>query len=67
MTKVIILPEENLDRYYDRTIERFRVKYHSRPSALSNSRSNKHQFKSNTPSSSFNYSQSHIPLGKLIG
>ncbi len=67
MTKVIIIPEENLDRHYERTVKHLRTKYHSRPSFLSNSSSNGRQSNLDTPHSNYNYSQSRIPLGKLVG
>jgi len=34
MTKIIILPEETLDRYYDRTLNYLHTKYHSQSSGF---------------------------------
>jgi len=34
MAKVIILPEENLDQFYERTMQYLHAKYHSYPSSL---------------------------------
>jgi hypothetical protein len=67
VTKVIIIPEENLDRYYERTVERLRAKYHSRPSSLKNSHTIDASSNIPTPYQNMNYSQGHIPMGKLIG
>jgi hypothetical protein len=35
MTKVIILPEEDLDTFYQRTMQYLHAKYHNYPSSLS--------------------------------
>jgi hypothetical protein len=35
MTKVIILSEDTLDRYYDRTVQRLHDKFHTCPTNLS--------------------------------
>jgi len=67
VTKVIIIPEENLDRYYERTIERLRAKYHSRPTMLSSSHTIEQPASLDTPYSQLNYAQSQIPIGKLVG
>jgi hypothetical protein len=67
VTKVIIIPEENLDRYYKRTVKRLGAKYHSRPSALKNSRTRNSS--STVPSyhQCSIFTQNNIPMGKLIG
>jgi hypothetical protein len=67
VTKVIIIPEENLDRFYERTLERFRAKYHSRPSFLSTSKKLIPQSENDIPLPPAKYSQSHLPMGKMIG
>ena len=34
MTKVIIIPEEDLDRFYKRTMNYLHAKYHNQPTTL---------------------------------
>lgn len=67
MPKVIIIPEENLDRYYQRAVERMRDKYHSRPTMLGGSHDCKDSSIVDKPCSPLNYAQSQIPIGKLVG
>ena len=71
MTKVIILPDEDLDRFYERTINYLRIKYHSHPSSLRKSEPaesyDRHSISSASPAFNENLSQYSLPLGKLIG
>ncbi len=34
MVKIFVIPEENLDRFYERTTNYLRAKYHSQPTSL---------------------------------
>jgi hypothetical protein len=71
VTKVIIIPDENLDSFYNRTLQYLEDKYHTYPSNLHFSQSSKDS--SNHSTSSLNTSQgvgttrNRIPLGKRIG
>ncbi len=41
MTKVIILPEEDLDTFYQRTMQYLHAKYHSYPTSISSTQTKK--------------------------
>jgi hypothetical protein len=67
MTKVIIIPEENLDSFYERTIQYFQAKYHTYPTTLVKSFSTEDNL-THTPSSrEMVNSQKHFLLNNTSG
>ena len=38
MVKIFVIPEENLDRFYERTTNYLRAKYHSQPTNIRSTR-----------------------------
>jgi len=65
MTKVIILPDEDLDRFYERTLNYLHAKYHCQPTTIrkSNVKVSKYDFSTSTNKIDPN----DIPIGKRIG
>jgi len=61
MTKVMIFPDEDLDKFYERTINYLHSKYHCQPTTIR---------KSNVKVSKYNFSTStdkvDIPNGKRV-
>ena len=71
LTKVIILPDEDLDRFYERTLNYLHAKYHCQPTSLRKSepteRYDRYSISSASPAFNQNSSQISLPMGKLIG
>jgi len=71
LTKVIILPNEDLDRFYERTLNYLHAKYHCHPSSLRKSEPtenyDRHSISSSSSAFNESFSQNSLPLGKLIG
>lgn len=61
MTKIIIIPEETLDSYYERTGRRFLSKYHSLPTHLPE------KIQDDVPYYSNQEYDGDKPIGKVIG
>jgi len=69
MTKVIIIPDEDLDTFYERTMQYLHAKYHTYPSTLTgpqitNLSENVTAILNYT--SNQNYTQHNIPIGKFV-